>query len=185
MTEKEKFVKVLREQLLSSRIGEHIGQIQKFAYLKDGYVVINLEQLNLAYCEKFIDPKPEHYYTSFIRFCGKAMSYAYKQAEFGFIFAYNNTQVIKHVNLNNYRDCLVNFLASKFPDFEFEVDSSHEITIKVKSYVDNGKKLLESKVEQAVYNFNRYNPTYLVHAATYFSLTDYYGNNKHSFLIGF
>ena len=185
MTEKEKFVKVLREQLLNSRLGAHIGHIHKFAYLKNDYVVINLEQLNLAYCEKFVDPDPEQYYTSFIRFCGKAMSYAYKQAEFGFIFAYNNTQVIKHVNLNIYRDRLINFLSGKFRDFEFEVDSNNEITMKVKSYVDNGKKLSENEVEQAVYNFNRYNPAYLVHAATYFRLTDYYGNDKHSFLVGF
>jgi len=80
---------------------------------------------------------------------------------------------------------LINFLSGKFNDFEFEVDSHHEINIRVKSYVDNGKKLLESEVEQAVYDFNRYNPTFLVHAATYFRLTDYYGKDMHSFLLGF
>lgn len=134
------------------------------------------------------DPNPEKYYSSFMRFCGKAMGFAYKQSQFGFIFSYNNTQVIKHINLNNYRKELSNFLVKKFDNFIIGVDSNNEITMQVKSYADSTKNMgmgLEGKVEQAVYNYNRYNPDYIVHAATYFRLTDYYGNQKYSFSVNF
>jgi hypothetical protein len=44
---------------------------------------------------------------------------------------------------------------------------------------------LEGKVEKAVYNYNRYNPDHIVHAATYFRLTDCYGNQNIVFLLIF
>ena len=165
-----------------------IGEIPKFVYLKNEYVVVNLEQVNLSYSEKFIEPNPEKYYQSFMRFCGKAMGFAYKQPQFGFVFSYNNTQVIKHINLNRYRDELSNFLVKKFDNFIIGVDGNNEITMQVKSYADSTRNMdirLETKVEQAVHNYNRYNPDYIVHAATYFRLTDYYGNQKYSFSVNF
>lgn len=186
MTELEKFVKILREQLAVSRMATSIGDIQKFVYQKNDYTVVNLEQLSMAYCEKFIDPNPEKYYKSFIRFSGRAMAYAYRQARFEFVFSYHNTQVIKNINLNDYRHELRNFLVKKFEDFIIEVAWNNEMTMQVKSYIDDGKRRgLESKVEQAVYNYNRYNPDYAVHAATYFSLTDYYGHEKQYFSVNF
>lgn len=186
MTELEKFVKVLREQLKVSKMGASIGDVIKFVYLKQEYMVINLEQLNLAYCEKFIEPNPERYYGSFIRFCGKSMAYAYRQSQFGFIFSYNNTQVIKHINLNHYRSDLLHFLAKKFDDYEFGIDDNNEISMHLKSFGNQWNKLgLESKVEQAVHNYNRYHPDYPVHAASYIRLTDYHWKEKYIFSVNF
>lgn len=186
MTELEKFIKILREQLALSRMAPAIGELQKFVYQKKDYTVVNLEQLNMAYCEKFIEPDPEKYYRSFMRFSGRAMAYAYRQAKFEFVFCYHNTQVIKNINLNDYRHELKNFLTRKFDDFIIEVAGNNEMTMQVKSYLDNGKRRgLESKVEQAVYDYNRYNPGYTVHAPTYFSLTDYYGHEKEYFSVNF
>lgn len=186
MTELEKFVKALREQLQYSKMRESIGDMIKFVYLKKEYLIVNLEQLNLAYCEKFIEPNPEKYYQSFIRFCGRAMAYANKRAEFGFIFSYNNTQVIKHINLNHYRSDLIHILAKKFEDYEFNINNENEISMHLKSFGNQWNKLgLESKVEQAVYNYNRYNPSYLVHATTYIRLEDYHYREKYIFSVNF
>ncbi|MGE6221141.1 hypothetical protein ACQKCH_15040 [Nubsella zeaxanthinifaciens] len=186
MTELEKFVKALRENLQSSKMHASIGDMTKFVYLKKDYIVVNIEQLNLNYCEKFIEPNPEKYYTSFIRFCGRAMAYAYKKSQFGFIFSYNNAQAIKHINLNEYRRDLIHILAKKFDDYEFNIDANNEISMHIKSYTEHWNKLgLESRVEQAVYNYNRYNPSYLVHAATYIRLEDYHYRKNYTFSINF
>lgn len=186
MTELEKFIKTLRVQLLVSKMGSSIGDVVKFVYLKKEYVVVNLEQLNLSYCEKFIEPNPEKYYQRFIRFCGPAMALAYRQSQFGFIFSYNNTQVIKHHQQNDYRRNLATFLAKKFDDYEFLLSEDNEIEMHLKSYHNHWNKLgLESKVERAVYDYNRYNPDYLVHAASYIRLTDYHRKQKYIFSINF
>lgn len=188
MTELEKFVKILREHLKNSKMGPHIGNLNRFVYLKQQYVVVDFHQLNIRYCEKFVEPAPKTFQQHFIRFASPAMHYCQKQAKYEFIFSYQNAQTFQSINLNQYRNDLIPLLSKKFDNYTFGLNSDHEIMVHLKDFNANWKDpKLEREIEGLVYNYNSRNGSFYPHlpAATYFKLTDYYGQEAYIFSVNF
>lgn len=184
MFELEKFLHYLKAHLRNSKVFAYIGQLDKFVYIKQQYIVVNLQQISLAYCEKFVDKNPNQYFDSFIRFCYPAMGMVYKKASYEFIFSYQNTQVMRYVDLDSYRKELVKNLGYHFENYEFYLADQH-ITFNVKvNRADQAIKRFEQKVNDFVINFNRRN-TDLIPVASYFIEKGDYDTQKQIFTINF
>lgn len=158
MYELEKFLYYLKLDIRASKLIQHIGDMNKFVYIKQNeYIIVNCQYLNIEYCERFIDYDPKQYFNSFIRFSYKAIAKADRLCYFKFNFTYNNIQTLINVNLNTYREGLRNLLKKRFDSYNIEL-IEERIYINFKSSLDRDMvPHIEKKIDEAVEEFNRYN----------------------------
>lgn len=158
MYELEKFIYYLRLDIKSSKLIQHIGNLDKFIYIKQNeYIIVNCQYLDIEYCEKFIDYDPKAYFNSFIKFSYKAIAKADRLYYFKFNFGYNNIQTLINVNLNTYREGLILLLKKRFQNYGFLV-VDNRIEVSFKSSLDRDViSRLEKRIDEVVEEFNKYN----------------------------
>lgn len=158
MYELEKFIYYLKLDIRASKLIQHIGDLNKFLYIKQNeYIIVNCQYLNIEYCEKFIDYDPQKYFKSFIKFSYKAMAQADRTHYFKFNFSYNNSQTMINVNLNDYRDNLRLMLKRRFNNYKIELVNDR-IDVTFDSSLDRDRiERIERRIDEVVEEFNRYN----------------------------
>lgn len=158
MYELEKFLYYLRLDIKSSKLIQHIGNLDKFIYIKQNeYIVVNCQYLDVEYCERFIDYNPKAYFNSFIKFSYKAIAKADRLYYFKFNFNYNNIQTFIDVNLDTYRKGLRLLLKKRFENYTIEVVGTR-IDVRFRSSIDRDViPRLEKRIDEVVEEFNKYN----------------------------